>query len=75
MGNRAVAVPLGYLLDALRVPQTPKSVPKELKKYVNQIPTPLGEVVRWGKKGSIDPEWNIIENVPITNLLAEVEIR
>jgi len=75
MGNRAVAVRLGYLLNALHVPKTPKSVPKELKKYVNQIRTPLGEVDRWGRKGRIDTEWNIIENVPLQNLLAEVEIR
>ena len=75
MGNRAVAVRLGYLLHSLHIRKTPRSVSKELNKYVNQIPTPLGEVARWGKKGRIDSEWNIIENVPLQNLLAEVEIK
>jgi predicted transcriptional regulator of viral defense system len=75
IGNRALAVRLGYLLDALRVPKTPKFVLKELKKYVNHIPTPFGEINRWGRKGRINPVWHVIENVPIQNLMGEVEIR
>jgi len=75
MGNRAIAVRLGYLLDRLDVSIAPGFVRKELSKYVNKIPAPLGEVKRWGKKGRINPEWNVIENVPLQNLRAEVEIR
>lgn len=76
IGNRALAVRLGYLLDALSVPTPPpKFVPKELKNYVNRILTPLGEVDRWGKKGRINPDWNVIENVPLQNIMAEIEIR
>ncbi len=74
-GNRAIAVRLGYLLDKLPVPKTPKLIRKELIKYVNQILTPLGEVKRWGKKGPVNSDWNVIENVPLQNLRAEVEIR
>ena len=75
LGNGSLAARLGYLLDKLRVSKTPTIVLKELKKYVNRTPTPLGEVDRWGKKGSINPIWNVIENVPIQNLMAETEIR
>lgn len=74
-GNRAIAVRLGYLFDKLPVPKTPKFVRKQLSKFVNQIPTPLGEVRRWGKKGEINSDWNVVENVPLQNLRAEVEIR
>jgi len=75
IGNRALAVRFGYLLETLCFSQTPKFVQKELKKYVNQIATPLGEVGRWGKEGQTKSDWNIIQNVPLQHLLAEVEIR
>ncbi len=75
MGNRALAVRLGYLLDVLRVPDVPKSVRMTLHEYVNQISAPLGEVKRWGKRGKVNSDWNIIENVPLRSLRAELEIK
>ena len=73
-GNRALAVRLGYLLETLRVPKVPDSILHEFRKYANHLVTPLGEVSRWGKSGHINVHWGVIENVPIQNLLSEVEI-
>lgn len=75
LGNKRLAVRLGYLLDTMDVPKAPKFVLNELKRYVDHTVTPLGEVRRWGNKGHINPAWNVIENVPAENLLAEVQIR
>jgi len=73
-GNRALAVRLGYLVETLRTPKTPDYFIRELRRHVNHLVIPLGEVKRWGKSGHINPSWNIIENVPINNLMSEIEI-
>lgn len=73
-GNRALAVRLGYLVETLRTPKTPDYFIRELRRHVSHLVTPLGEVKRWGKSGHISPNWNIIENVPINNLMSEIEI-
>jgi predicted transcriptional regulator of viral defense system len=73
-GNRALAVRLGYLVETLRIPKIPEYFIHELRRHVNHLITPFGEVKRWGKSGHINPNWNIIENVPINNLTSEIEI-
>jgi predicted transcriptional regulator of viral defense system len=73
-GNRALAVRLGYLVDALHLSKLPQMFLSDLRQYVNHLVTPLGEVRRWGKSGTINTKWNVIENVPIKNLLSEIEI-
>jgi predicted transcriptional regulator of viral defense system len=73
-GRRALSVRLGYLLETLGVSKNSKSLLLALKKDASHLVTPLGEMSRWGRSGHINSDWNVIENVPIQNLLAEVEI-
>ncbi len=73
--NHALAGRLGYLLEILKVVKTPSKITRQLVKYVGRDKTPLGEVRRWGKRGTLNTKWNVIENVPVENLLSEVEIR
>ena len=75
LDNRALAVRLGYLLETLKLKNIPSKVITELVKYVGRDKTPLGEVPRWGKRGTLNTQWKVIENVPFENLLSEVEIR
>ena len=73
MQSKSLCARLGYLLDKLSIVDG-----RFLSALAQSLPScyvHLGNPKRWGRRGKINKEWHIIENVPHNELFSEVTIR
>ncbi len=73
-GNRSLIHRMGYLLDRIR----PSVKPPEFWSRTASVPAdapyaPLGSPAKYGRRGTRDSRWHVIENVPAAELFAEGE--
>lgn len=72
--SQALLQRLGYLVDLLGI-QTPPAVRATLQAQIGKATTYLGVPTRWGRGGDYDANWQIVDNVPRHELLAEIQVR
>jgi predicted transcriptional regulator of viral defense system len=64
---------LGFLLDVLKIPITP-SERERLLQHVAKNYCYLGRRGKWGKGGKQNADWQVIANIPESEIYAEIEI-
>lgn len=72
--SRALIQRLGYLADLLNVPILP-AARKMLVAHVGQGVVYLGQPRQWRTKGVFNAIWQVVDNIPRHELLAETEVR
>jgi predicted transcriptional regulator of viral defense system len=76
LGNRSLALRLGYLAEKLgSAVEIPSDWIDRNKAHPGEPFVPLGRPSEFGRRGEHDPRWRIVRNVPESLLLAEVDIR
>jgi len=74
MNNRSLALRVGFLAEQVRPSVSPpRSWGKRWRARPGDPWVPLGPPRTFGRRGSHDPRWHIIRNVPDRVLYAEVE--
>jgi predicted transcriptional regulator of viral defense system len=73
MQSKSLCARLGYLLEKLSI--VDGRLIDALALLQPSCYVHLGNPKRWGRRGKINKEWHIIENVPHDKLLSEVTIR
>ena len=74
--RRSLTRKLGYLAELLgSTVQPPGEWIRRALPHANDSYVPLGHPAEFGRRGVHNPRWRIIENVPKTTLLAEVDLR
>ena len=72
--SQALVQRLGYLIDTLDIPMSP-AARKLLLAHFGKATAYLGRLTQWGHGGDYDPTWQIVDNVPRHELLAEIQVR
>ena len=72
--SRALVQRLGYLCDVLELPLD-DDVRKTLLAHVGKTTSYLGQIERWETGGAYNATWQVVDNIPRHELLAEIEVR
>ncbi len=72
--SRALVQRLGYLVDLLEL-SMPSAARKTLKAQVGHGIAYLGQPRQWHTGGSYDAAWQVVDNVPRHELLAETKVQ
>ena len=72
--SHALVQRLGYLCETLELPLD-ASTRQTLLAHVGKATTYLGQLEQWKTGGDYNATWQIIDNVPRHELLAEIEVR
>jgi predicted transcriptional regulator of viral defense system len=75
-GSRSLALRVGYLAGLLapRV-RPPAAWVREFRARAGEPYVPLGRPSEFGRRGTHDPTWHVVDNVPRPLLLGEVDVR
>lgn len=74
MRSQALVQRLGYLSQLLDLP-LPDAASARLLATIGQSTSYLGRPGRWGTGGAYHAGWRIVDNVPRSELLADIEVR
>jgi predicted transcriptional regulator of viral defense system len=75
-GSRSLAQRTGYIAERIRPSvRPPDSWARRFRAATDEPFIPLGPPSTYGRRGSRDLDWHVIENVPREHLFAEGEIR
>jgi predicted transcriptional regulator of viral defense system len=72
--SQALSQRLGYLADTLDI-AVPSAAREALWQQVGKGIAYLGQPTRWGRGGDFDPTWQVVDNIPRRELLAEIQVR
>ncbi len=72
--SRALLQRLGYLLETVKI-QLDAKVRKALLEAIDDGKCYLGQPGRWGTGGEYSSTWRVVDNIPRTELFAELEVK
>lgn len=72
--SQALIQRLGYLVDTLDIPMSPGARDRLLA-HLGKATAYLGRPTQWGHGGEYAPTWQVVDNVPRRELLAEIQVR
>lgn len=72
--SQALIQRLGYLVDTLDL-AVPPAAREDLLQQVGKAIAYLGQPTRWGRGGDFDSTWQIVDNIPRQELVAEIQVR
>ena len=72
MDSVALVQRLGYLINCVSI-EIPSDMEKKMKRKIKIYSrTYLGDVRKWGTKGTLDGEWQLFVNVPREHIISEI---
>jgi predicted transcriptional regulator of viral defense system len=72
--SKALLQRLGYLLDLLKLPVDTASRDRLVTEISGITKCYLGQPRRWKTRGSYDPNWRVVDNIPRQVLMSEIEM-